>query len=201
MISRDILDLTSMLSKSLENKDVRYLFEESLKETDIPWDSILDTYQSSYEFPKNVVRLAIASDCINILTKAIRVVSEVGQDEIDVLYSLTQPLWKILRKLSRYDQFGTYSKDRTVAFLQMHLANADWFGGHEHSSTYFLGVLFCRQTSLLTRDKSAIELYSRILQNIISDVFGGEPRDANEVEFMDRINKMLQEFWKRPENC
>ncbi len=140
LIGGDFTHLTRILSRVLSNRDAELQIRQALDEAEIPWSEITQVYRAEQSFPKNVVRLALASDCLRVMALSILADGEVDDDEIHTAYSLSEPLSKIFASLGRYSKYDNLSAEESLNFLQAFIDDPNWFGGDDDCPTNFLGL-------------------------------------------------------------
>jgi len=187
-VAGDFTELTHMLSRVLSNSDVELLIRQTLDEAGFPWSEIAQVYRAEPTFPKNVVRLALASDCLRIMVGAILVHGEVKDEEINTVHSLSEPLCGILASLGRYSPYDNLRIDETLSFLQAFIDDPNWFGGETSCPTNFLGLHLSAYVSTIDGHQKAMLTYERIIRAVLAGVFGDARKTRPEQEYVDSVN-------------
>lgn len=191
-VRSDFTELTRSVSQVLSNRDIEIAMRQPLENSGIPWTEITRTFSSEPSFPKNIVRLALASDCLYYMTYAILADGEVEDSEIDCAYSLAHPLAEILGCLGRYRAYAQLSFDQVTTFLDEFINDANWFGGSGDSETNILGLKLCLFATCMKNDPALFSKYEVMVRSILSGVFDGSPRTTSERNCSQLIENLLE---------
>jgi SpoVK/Ycf46/Vps4 family AAA+-type ATPase len=191
LVSRDFNSLTQIMSRVLSKSDAEFPIRQALDSDELPWAEIVQTYRPKESFPNNVIRLSLASDCLHVMTLAMRADGMIDEVEVRTAYSLSQPLLKVLGSIERYSKYTSIDNDDTLDLLRMFINDRMWFGGHSESPTKLLGLKLSSLISAWTSKPNALETYGRIILAIITGVFGGEPRTDDERSLLETFRNLV----------
>lgn len=180
-------NLAQSLSRALSNSEFALLVGSQLEESNVPWIKIKNRFRDESSYPENVVRLAIASDCLCFGIRALVANGELDDDGFGSAYSLSHPLARVLAALKRYKSYDNLSLDDTLPFLQAFGDDKDWFGGNNESPTFLLALRLSAHTSSIKCDRTAIDLYKSLIRSVLAGVFRGEPRTSGEEDVLDQL--------------
>jgi len=180
LISTDFTKLVDSVSHVLSNNDMESLTRQMMMKQVACWPEVVKTFRSAHDFPKNIVRLAFASDCLHTMSRILLADGIVEDDEMLVGSSLVKPLGAIIAALDRYEHVTPLTNEHVRHFMEQFIGDKDWFGGHDECplrcSAIYLVVLVC----IVKGDSTLIDAYERVTRTIIDGICQGESNNAEE---------------------
>lgn len=120
--------------------------------------------------PAFVALMALWSDLLRIIERALWADDKITQSELEFIYPLIKkvtPLYSIWQTLI-YRRFSSLQKPQCEDFLRIHSEDRDLFGGK--TSNTFLGLGICTRVAQVTGDTGARDLYEKLMLDLFDGI-------------------------------
>lgn len=187
-ISGDFGHLTQVVSQYLSKH--AWVVRDAMEQHDVPWSQIVRAFEVKPTFPKNIVRLALASDCLSWTALAATANGEWEEARIPTVYTLARPLSIIFAEMDRYRPYHNVDFDDVMEFLVTVTSDSDCFGT-DADATRLLGWRLCLLVACMKTDATLCSTYESMIRSLVSGIFDGPPTTTSEKEQFKVINDFL----------
>ncbi|EAQ80380.1 AAA family ATPase [Blastopirellula marina] len=190
-IDDDFNRLIRSLTAALSDPQVEKIVGLAMEAQGTQWTELTQSFRGLPTFPQNVVRVGLASDILTIMSSAVVSDGQIDDDEMQTAFDLSRYLVLYLSALERYRSYANLTYDDVRPFMETFQQDRLPFGGRGDGPTFLLSAKLTLAVASATGDRSHMQTFERIIQTILSLVFGGIPRCPAEVEFIAKIEKIF----------
>ncbi|PQO40073.1 AAA family ATPase [Blastopirellula marina] len=190
-IDDDFNRLIRSLTAALADRQVAHTVGETMQRLGIDWDDVTERFRDLPTWPQNLVRVALASDLLTVMSSAVVSDGQIDDDEMRVAYDLSRYLVLYMSALERYRSFADLTYDEVRLFMDQFQRDSLPFGGRGDGPTFLFSARLSLAVASATGNRTHMQTFETLIQTILSLVFGGVPRCSAEREFMAKIEKIF----------
>ena len=181
LIEDDLNQLSDLIADSLNShnalQQAKKISEGVVKPETI---ATLDLLKPNDADLKQFAYLSITSDCLLLVTEAIVADGEVDKNEMDLAYTIVEPLATNLGlHVDRYTEYVGLEREELKDFLNVFNSDSEVFGGSTKGPSVLFGGSLSAIACILTDSFDAIDSYEHINISILDGIMRIGGMDTN----------------------